>query len=332
MNVSWSPSGCGPRSRCHVDPAGDEVGAAGQPRRPSVSSSASDPDVLVERVGLLGLDVGGAVLEAEQVARRGLRGRGGRRAAEAELRPAHRDRAEADAGQVADRVHGDLRVVGAGLHAQVAAGPGRVELVAREVRQVAQRRGRRSASRTGRCPRRRGTAPGPKPKVIVSPAGGSPIASPVSSGGRSARALDRRRPRRRRRPRVIRSAASVHACSSATSSSRESVVTSNAAKCSRSCAGVTMPAWCAPWKGYDDARRRRPAPPGRVVARGPCPTTKAPATPAAAAPPPRSPRLLSLRRVGFGQTSTAAVSWDSGSDSALTASESSLICSGVSSS
>ena len=35
---------------------------------------------------------------------------------------------------------GDLRVVGAGLHAQVAAGAGRVEGVAREVRQVLQRR------------------------------------------------------------------------------------------------------------------------------------------------------------------------------------------------
>ena len=27
-------------------------------------------------------------------------------------------------------------------------------------------------------------------------------------------------------------------------------MTSNAAKCSRSCAGVTIPAWCSPWKGY----------------------------------------------------------------------------------
>ena len=35
----------------------------------------------------------------------------------------------------------------------------------------------------------------------------------------------------------------------ATNSSRSSVFTSNAAKCSRSCTGVAMPAWCAPWNG-----------------------------------------------------------------------------------
>ena len=44
-----------------------------------------------------------------------------RGAAEAELRPAHDDRAAADPGQVADRVEGDLGIVGAGLHAEVAA-------------------------------------------------------------------------------------------------------------------------------------------------------------------------------------------------------------------
>ena len=49
-------------------------------------------------------------------------------------------RAEADPGQVADRVHGHLRVVGAGLDAEVAVGARRVEVVGREVRQRAQRR------------------------------------------------------------------------------------------------------------------------------------------------------------------------------------------------
>ena len=66
-------------------------------------------------------------------------GRRGGGAAEAELRPAHRDRAEADPGQVADRVHGDLRVVRAGLDAEVAVRLLRVEHVGREVRQRAQR-------------------------------------------------------------------------------------------------------------------------------------------------------------------------------------------------
>ena len=74
---------------------------------------------------------------------------------------------------------------------------------------------------------------GPKPKVIVSPAGGRPIASPVSSGGApygpevgpSSPAPE---------PSVIRAAASVQSFSNPMSSSRESVVTSNAAKCKRS--------------------------------------------------------------------------------------------------
>ncbi len=51
------------------------------------------------------------------------------------------------------------------------------------------------------------------------------------------------------RPAVIRSAAAVHAVSSATSSSRDSVTTSKATMCRRSCAAVVMPAWCSPWKG-----------------------------------------------------------------------------------
>ena len=29
-------------------------------------------------------------------------------------------------------------------------------------------------------------------------------------------------------------------------------MTSNAAKCSRSCTGVVIPAWCFPWKAYAD--------------------------------------------------------------------------------
>ena len=102
----------------HVDAAGDEVGAAREPRLVVVGG---DPDGLVEGVGLLGIDVEGAVLEAEQVAWRRLRGRGGRRTTEAELRPAHRHGAEPDAGKVADRMHGDLRVLRAGLHAEVSA-------------------------------------------------------------------------------------------------------------------------------------------------------------------------------------------------------------------
>jgi hypothetical protein len=72
----------------------------------------------------------------------------------------------------------------------------------------------------------------------------------------------------------------------AISSSRESVVTSNAAKCSRSCAGVTMPAWWVPRKAYAFG------PVAGVTASSALarPATNAPATPAAATPPPRMPR------------------------------------------
>ena len=80
---------------------------------------------------------------------------------------------------------------------------------------------------------------------MVSPDGGSPIASPVSSGGASyGPEVGPTSPAPS--PWVIRAAAAVQSCSSPISSSRESVVTSNAAKCSRSCAGVTMPAWWSP--------------------------------------------------------------------------------------
>ena len=67
-----------------------------------------------------------------------------RRAPEAELRPAHHDDAAADAGEVADGVERDLRVVGARLDAEVAAAARRVELVAGE-------RAAARASAAGRC-------------------------------------------------------------------------------------------------------------------------------------------------------------------------------------
>ena len=63
---------------------------------------------------------------------------GARGAAEAELGPAHDDGAAADPGQVADRVEGDLGVVGAGLHAEVAAAFLGDELVAGQRRDLPQ--------------------------------------------------------------------------------------------------------------------------------------------------------------------------------------------------
>ncbi len=81
---------------------------------------------------------------------------------------------------------------------------------------------------------------GPNPKVRVRPAALSPRASPVSAGGASYGATTALPTGL---PAVISRAASVQLFSIATSCSRESVVTSNEAKCSRSWAGVVIPAW-----------------------------------------------------------------------------------------
>ena len=124
-----------PRLDVHPDAPGHEVGAAGHP----VGAVALlHPHVLVQQVRLLGLEVVRAVLEAEEVAGRGLLGRRRRGAAVPQLRPPHRRRPEADAEQVAHRVHGDLRVVRAGLDADVAARAGGVEPVAPECGKVGQ--------------------------------------------------------------------------------------------------------------------------------------------------------------------------------------------------
>ena len=114
-----------PRLDAHPDPPRDQVGAAGQPVR---AVALGHPHIAVDRVGLLSLEVAGTVLEPEQVSRRGLLTGGRRGAAEAQLRVAHRDGPEAHPGQVADRVHGDLRVVGARLHADVATAAGREQV------------------------------------------------------------------------------------------------------------------------------------------------------------------------------------------------------------
>ena len=149
------------------------------PASHSGCASSGTQTCLASSLVVLELDVVGAVLEAHEVARRVLRAARRRRAAEAELRPAHHDAAAADAREVAHGVEGDLRVVGAGLDADVAAALRRVERVVAERRQLLQRR---------RALRREAVAAssnsdGPRPKVIVSRAVCSPTASPVSCGG-----------------------------------------------------------------------------------------------------------------------------------------------------
>ena len=173
------PATCGPRSRC----ASGSGGTPGRCRRAaSPGRRRRHPHVVAQQVGVLGLDVAGAVLEPEQVARGRLRARRRRRAAEAELRPADRDPAEADADQVADGVHGDLRVVRAGLDADVAVAARRVQVVRRETRQVDQR----APAAASASPNRSSNSDGPKPIVSVSADAGRSSASPVSLGGASA--------------------------------------------------------------------------------------------------------------------------------------------------
>lgn len=188
-------------------------------------------------------DVAGSVLESEEVARcLGVGcGRGG--LAEAELRPADRDPAEADAGEVADGVHRDLGVVGTCLDAQVSSAACGVEIIAGELRQLDQR----SGLRRSRPKRPAANSEGPKPTVRVRRDGWRPSASPVSSGGASGRPP--KAPPPTASPRVIRAAAAVQSLRSWTSAALSSVVTSKAAKWSRSGTAVAIPAWCSPWKG-----------------------------------------------------------------------------------
>ena len=253
-------------------------------------------------------------------------GRGRRGAAVAELRPAHRRGAEPDAGEVADRVHGDLRVVGAGLHAQVAVAARGVEVVGREVRQRLSAAGRRSAS----------------PNRSL-PSAFSKRVGPEAEGDREPGRRGARSPRRCRRRAVVGARAPVgrrpagppssalrpRSTAGAAAPGRRgtAVVTSNAAKCSRSWAGVTMPAWCATVERVRRGHPRRAArPPGRRAKPPiPAPTPRAP-TPAA---PSRRRRESGPRRtrrpVLRGRHSVSApVIFDSGSESASTALESSL--------
>ncbi len=113
-------AGAVPRLDVHVDPAGDEVGAVGQPvgarrRRPRAPRRTSRCSAVSSALRL-------AVPSLKPSRLRGV----ACLVDVEEVRPkpswAQRSatRAEPDPREVADRVHGDLRVVGAGLDAQVA--------------------------------------------------------------------------------------------------------------------------------------------------------------------------------------------------------------------
>ena len=88
----------------------------------------------------------------------------------------------------------------------------------------------------------------PTPKVSVSDAAGRPSASPVSVGGASGLRLTAP-PGVVSAPATIRSAAAVHLRSRARTWAGSFVVRSSATKCSRSWAGVMIPAWCCARNG-----------------------------------------------------------------------------------
>jgi hypothetical protein len=98
--------------------------------------AGADPDLLVHQIVIFGLDVVGAIFKTHQVTRCLLLAAGAGSAAEAELRPTDDRDSPRDAGQVMNGVKGHLRVVGTGLHDQVAAGAFGFELVTGEDRQI----------------------------------------------------------------------------------------------------------------------------------------------------------------------------------------------------
>jgi hypothetical protein len=142
-------------------------------------------------------------------------------------------------------VEGHLRIVGAGLDADVAAADPGVERVAGEGGQFAQRRRPPAGQVEAVVEEARSEA-----DVTVRLAAGSPVASPVSAGtycpGPSTAPPGS--------PRVIFSAAAVQRRNRSISSARLVLVTSKAAKASRSWAGVAMPAWWAPRNGITAGR------------------------------------------------------------------------------
>ena len=184
--------------------------------------------------------------------------------------------AAADAGQVADGVEGDLRVVGAGLDAEVAAGAAGVEAVAGQGgRSAAAAPGRRAAR-----PNRSSNSDGPKPTVIgqVAPAPARPprrcrpAAPRAGSVARARAGRGSSRPRRRSTP----------AAASAQLAPRSVVTTSKRRTPAGPAPAVAMPAWCSPWKATVPAARPAPRP-----ATGPA--TCGRRRPATAAPTPPTP-------------------------------------------
>ena len=228
----------GPTPRRAPDAARDEVGAAVEPAlvaapTQTCRASASRP----RRAGC------SSRRGSPSGSRHGLVARGGRRAREPELRPAHHGGPAGEPREVADGVKatcGRRRTP----DGEVAAAALRVELVPGQRREVAQAAGRR---RPGRSARRTATARSRRSRS----AGGAGRGLAGVVGGASAR-----RPWRDRLPARRRSAAAVHERSSSRRSPRSVVV--------RSSREVSRPA--RRWRCRPTARERTRPPARRRVA------------------------------------------------------------------
>ena len=218
---------------------GDQIAAAAHPR---LVGLVADPDVVVELGLVLGLDVVGAVLEAHQVARGVLAYVEVEEVRpKPELRPAHHRRARGPAGRSCGsrgrRPAGRRSRPGRTMSPPA---DGRIERVAGQRRQVGQRGRSLAGQPEPVVEQRRPEADGDREVGRAQPE--------RLAGVDRRRCRARCRPRRsagpavirerRRRPRRRASCCNVLdvAC----------VVTSKAANASRSCAGVAIPAWCAP--------------------------------------------------------------------------------------
>ena len=242
---------CGPRPRC-ASGSGGRPGRSRRPsRRPRRHVAGRDPDVLVDGRRVLGLEVGGAVLEPEQVARAwpgsvlvdDVR-------PNPSWRPAHRrpprSRAGRGCGPRARRPAGRWRRPG--CRGRRRSGPGR-----------GRRRGSagRSCSAAGlrsASPNRSSNSDGAEAEGDGQPGRRQPDRPRRCPAGRR---RGRRRRRRPARPRRRRSSARRRGSTSSAgrrAAARSLVTTSRATKCSRSWAGVTMPAWCAPRNGIGASR------------------------------------------------------------------------------
>ena len=128
-----------PMLQRNSDPPRDEITSAAHPERALVAH----PDDLVETARSVGrCDAGAridcAILEAHQVSRRFAERRTRQEPA---LRPAHLDDAITEPLQFSHRMKRDERVIGAGLHRQIAARARGHELIAVEFGQIDQRLG-----------------------------------------------------------------------------------------------------------------------------------------------------------------------------------------------